>query len=321
MADKKVVTSSVSPPTELPSFILQQQSVKETPKAPDVVEPEEKFVQSPTFTPAIPAVINPVNPVNVEPPKDLNLENNDFPSMNDIASALSPLTEKSSVLFGWLKETMNTGVQKAKESVDTLVTTLDPQMRGIIYSGGTNEFIVASASDDKVNSVREAFQSVFGRATVTGYPSQSKTVAAQPVGWESAEKSAEERISNLRSNEAYSQKVIVAVENFIVEIYKNQWFDVGLLLLSDPQRNITLKTFTQMTSIPSFIVTTLDADTPAEYERKSTGFSTTIGHAMGRNLNTPHYEWHKTYTTIDRTEMIINAATSLASIYKLQLAT
>ena len=186
-------------------------------------------------------------------------------------------------------------------------------------SGGTNEFIVASASDDKVNSVREAFQSVFGRATVTGYPSQSKTVAAQPVGWESAEKSAEERISNLRSNEAYSQKVIVAVENFIVEVYKNQWFDIGLLLLSDPQRNITLKSFTQMTSIPSFIVTTLDVDTPAEYERKSTGFSTTIGHAMGRNLNTPHYEWHKTYTTIDRTEMIVNAAKSLASIYKLEL--
>lgn len=76
-----------------------------------------------------------------------------------------------------------------------------------------------------------------------------------------------------------------------------------------------------MTSIPSFIVTTLDVDTPAEYERKSTGFSTTIGHAMGRNLNTPHYEWHKTYTTIDRTEMIVNAAKSLASIYKLELTT
>ena len=131
MADKKVVTSNVSPPTELPSFILQQQSAKETPKHADVVEPEEKFVQNPTFTPAIPAQTNPVTS-NVEPPKDLNLESNDFPSMNDIATALSPLTEKSSVLFGWLKDTMNTGVQKAKESVDTLVTTLDPQMRGII---------------------------------------------------------------------------------------------------------------------------------------------------------------------------------------------
>lgn len=135
MADKKVIASNVSPPTELPSFILQQQSAKETPKVAESV-PEETFVQTPTFTPAIPAPINPAptNPVtsNVEAPKDLSLEENDFPSMNDIATALSPLTEKSSVLFGWLKETMNTGVQKAKESVDTLVTTLDPQMRGII---------------------------------------------------------------------------------------------------------------------------------------------------------------------------------------------
>lgn len=132
MADKKGVTFNLSPPTELPSFVLQQQSAKETPKVADAIEPENKFVQTPTFTPAIPAPISPVVS-NVEPPKDLKLEeNNDFPSMNDIASALSPLTEKSSVLFGWLKDTMNTGVQKAKESVDTLVTTLDPQMRGII---------------------------------------------------------------------------------------------------------------------------------------------------------------------------------------------
>lgn len=34
---------------------------------------------------------------------------------------------------------------------------------------------------------------------------------------------------------------------------------------------------------------------------------------------TPHYEWHKTYTSIDRMDMIINAGKALASIYKLEL--
>lgn len=71
-------------------------------------------------------------------------------------------------------------------------------------------------------SIREAFQSVFGRATVYGQHSQGKTVAAQPVGFESAELAAKERINNLRSNEAMVDKVIVAVENFLVEPYKNQ---------------------------------------------------------------------------------------------------
>lgn len=95
-----------------------------------------------------------------------------------------------------------------------------------------------------------------------------------------------------------------------------RWFDVGLLLLSDPVRKINLKSFTQMTPIPHSIVTTLESDTPADYDKRSTGFAVTIGSAMSQNLNTPHYEWHKTWTTIDRYDMIINASKALASVYK-----
>lgn len=103
-----------------------------------------------------------------------------------------------------------------------VVTTLDPQMSSIIYSGGSTEIVVASANDDKIISVREAFQDVFGRATVYGHASQAKTIAAQPVGFESAELAAKERINLLRSNEAFIDKVIISVENFIVEAYTNQ---------------------------------------------------------------------------------------------------
>ena len=81
---------------------------------------------------------------------------------------------------------------------------------------------MASGNDDKISSVREAFQSVFGRATVYGQHAQGKSIAAQPVGFESAELAAKERINSVRTNEAHIDKVIVAVENFVVEIYKNQ---------------------------------------------------------------------------------------------------
>lgn len=118
-----------------------------------------------------------------------------------------------------------------------------------------------------------------------------------------------------------------------------RWFDVGLLMLSDPSRNINLKSFTQMTFIPLSIITSLQNDTPQDYDKRETGFAVTIGAAMSRSLDvsfinsrnttfnnaitnfpqTPHYEWHKTYTSIDRIDMIINAAKSLASIYKLEI--
>lgn len=171
-------------------------------------------------------------------------------------------------------------------------------------SGGDTEVVVASTNDDKIMSIREAFQDVFGRATVYGHSSQAKTIAAQPVGFESAELAAKERINNLRTNEAFIDKVILAVENFVVELYKNQlsrafddcfcansrflrfrWFDVGLLLISDPRRNITLKSFTQMTFIPLQIITSLESDTPKDYEKRGTGFAVTVGAAMSRNLD------------------------------------
>lgn len=64
-----------------------------------------------------------------------------------------------------------------------------------------------------------------------------------------------------------------------------RWFDVGLLMLSDPVRKINLKSFTQMTPIPSSIVTSLESDTPDDYEKRSTGFAVTVGSAMSQNLD------------------------------------
>jgi hypothetical protein len=32
-------------------------------------------------------------------------------------------------IFGWMKDTVKSGVQKAKSSVDNLVVTLDPQVK------------------------------------------------------------------------------------------------------------------------------------------------------------------------------------------------
>jgi len=64
-----------------------------------------------------------------------------------------------------------------------------------------------------------------------------------------------------------------------------RWFDVGLLLLSDPRRNITMKSFTQMTHIPLPIITSLQSDTPQDYDKRVSGFAVTVGAAMSRNLD------------------------------------
>lgn len=304
MSDKSKI-STVSPPSELPSFLVQQQK-----------ESKESNFQ---------AAIPPEKGSNIEDvTKSENIEAKDeFPSlqMEDIAQALSPLTEgvKNSVFYGWMKESVKSSVQIAKNSVQKVVVTLDPQMGSILNSGGNIEVIVSSDNEDKIDPVREAFQDIFKKATIYGRGSQAKSIAEQPVGFQSAELSAKERINQLRLNENYIDKVILSVENFLLEVSELHWFDVGLLILSDSKNNITLKIFTQMTPIPNEMIQILKSETPVDYEKKETGFKTTIGSIMSQNLGVPHYEWHKSYTSIDRRDMIYAAAKSLASIYKREL--
>jgi hypothetical protein len=56
--------------------------------------------------------------------------------------------------------------EKAKHSVDSLITTLDPQMSEFINSGGDVEISVVSTDQDEIAPIREAIFSVFGKAWV-----------------------------------------------------------------------------------------------------------------------------------------------------------
>lgn len=130
MTDKNPLISNVSPPTELPSFVRQQQ-------------PEEPSASKPKFVAAIPP--QPQQPKAEQPKSEASdqpvaeeVTDETLSSMQDIAQALSPITDgvKNSVLFGWVKDTVKSGsgtfLEKAKQSLDKVVTTLDPQMAQLI---------------------------------------------------------------------------------------------------------------------------------------------------------------------------------------------
>uniref|UniRef100_A0A182KBQ2 NTPase_I-T domain-containing protein n=1 Tax=Anopheles christyi TaxID=43041 RepID=A0A182KBQ2_9DIPT len=303
------ILSNVGPPSELPSFITANVAPAGTESVPppatkpmatidDAAKKDETepFIQT-TFSPAIPASKDTsqfsaeqamaaagVHPVEPTPEKPVG---RDFANMilnpEPVAAALSPITQGGSALFGWMKGAVSgSGIlqkvaEKAKNSVDTIVTTLDPQMKEYINSGGDTEVIVASDKDDKVRPIREAFQTVFGKATIIGLPAQAVGIAAQPVGFPAGLKGAEHRINSIRAENPRvdDHLPVVAVENFIA----------GAIVLFDYAKNILLKTVTQMTPIPLPVIAALQADTPEDYVLKDTGFATTVGSVMARNLN------------------------------------
>ncbi len=65
-------------------------------------------------------------------------------------------------MFGWVRGAsggiLSRVAEKTKSSVESVITTLDPQMKDFIHSGGDVTAVVASDKDAKVSPLREAFQ-------------------------------------------------------------------------------------------------------------------------------------------------------------------
>ncbi|XP_062905159.1 protein PRRC1 [Mobula hypostoma] len=211
-------------------------------------------------------------------------------------------------------------LDKTKHSVESMITTLDPGMAPYIKSGGDLDILVTSNKEVKVAAIRDAFQEMFGLATVTGEAGQSN-IAPQPIGYAAGLKGAQERIDSLRrSGMMHEKQVTVSVENFIAELLPDRWFDIGCLILEDPAHGIRLENFTQATPVPSEFVQQAQNLTPADYNLRWSGLMVTIGEVLERNI--PHVsrtDWHIMYTGVSRRQMIYSAAKALAGMYKQQL--
>ncbi|XP_043278472.1 protein PRRC1-like isoform X2 [Venturia canescens] len=303
--------SNIAPPSALPSFVSRPSDllVTKEKEAEDADRCEDTVRKQPQANPGIRS--------------KSQSDSTEIPPTEDVENPSQPEQESSgtgaSYLFSWVKETVaNSNVlskvaEKAKSSVNSMITTLDPQM----HSGGDVNIFVASNKEVKVSPIREAFQSVFGKATVTGVAVESSAVAEQPVGFAAGIKGAEERITATRQlSHVPKDAPIVAIENFLLEVGVDKWYDLGVLILNDPKNSVNLQTFTQMTPVPSQIVTVARDSTPSDYPLKWSGFSITTGSLMGTNLQVSHNEWHHALTGVSRRDIILLAAQSLAGIYK-----
>ncbi|XP_069778117.1 protein PRRC1 isoform X4 [Narcine bancroftii] len=228
-------------------------------------------------------------------------------------------------LWGFFKGVAGNSVvksvlDKTKHSVESMITTLDPGMAPYIKSGGDLDILVTSNKEVKVAAIRDAFQEMFGLATVSGESGQSN-IAPQPIGYAAGLKGAQERIDSLRrSGMMHEKQVTVSVENFIAELLPDKWFDIGCLILEDPALGIRLESFTQATPVPSEYVQQAQNLTPADYNLRWSGLMVTVGEVLERNI--PHVsrtDWHIMFTGMSRRQMIYSAAKALAGMYKQQL--
>ena len=220
--------------------------------------------QTPAASTVQPALVPQIQPTPAQSsdthplPQSMSLSS--MASLSSLASGLGEAQVKvatagsppSPGVFSWVKggNFLSKVVEKTKTMSENVITTLDPQMKEFIKSGGDIEVVVASDKEGKVAPVREAFQEVFGQATVYGLASKAASIAEQPVGFASGRQAALERVSSLRKGgNVEAQTVIVGVESFLYEVTEDLWLDLSCLLLTDPARKISLQAFTQPTPV------------------------------------------------------------------------
>lgn len=233
-------------------------------------------------------------------------------------------TEASEGLFGWVKGSsgglFSKVAEKTKSSVETVITTLDPQMKDYIHSGGKIRVVVASDNHEEVNAIKDAFHSIFGLATIYGVPSRPKNVAAQPVGYAAAKQSALERLDIIRDTHPEAKEdgtILTAIETFLIEVGDEEWIEQSCLVLDDKAKKYWQ--YTQPTNVPYNVIKQLQESTQETYPLSWSGFSNPIGPAMSNFLNVSTSKWHETLNGIPRGVLLSNASKSLVYTYKLAL--
>ncbi|KAM3963211.1 protein PRRC1 [Aphomia sociella] len=325
--------SSVAPPSQLPNFVTTTDNVPNVAPQPvqpvivqQRVDPQQQITE--TFSPAIPlskgepmvSIRSPEDSQTTQSPESLSESTPELEPIGDIMPGSGILT--------WMKGAVSTGgilhrvAEKAKNSVDSMITTLDPQMKEYLKSGGDLYIVVASDKDVKISPIREAFQGVFGKATVVGCSAPSTATAAQPVGSAAAYAAAKQRIAHVRAtNTNLTNNVpVVAIEGFLQETHTDRWYELSLIVLSQPSLGIELQLQSQGTPVPAAALAALAAATPEDYSHSQTGYSITIGSVMAASLQVAHTNWQEAATGVSRRELLVLASRSLAGSYKKMLA-
>lgn len=238
----------------------------------------------------------------------------------DYYQSLPQSSSGTTGVWGWFKgnDFLNKVAEKAKNSVDSMITTLDPGMKEFIYSGGDIDILVASHDEIRIiGPVREAFQKIFGRATVTGVTMPPSNMAPQPVGFAAGLQAAEDRVTSLQqTGRVPAAQPILAVESFIVELTSDSWFDMHCLVLKDDPSGLLLHTFGQPTPVPAEYIAELQDRTPADYPLRWCGLAVTVGEVASPRLVVPQSEWRAMLGGIPDAQLVSSAACALASMYR-----
>lgn len=353
-----MTTSSSNDPTNKTKNIDQYTAMADT-KPPTTVtkENQNSQINGPTPPPIKPLLANDKEtysnetiPVNIVP-KMQQQEPTQSPQPSSPQKAVVTkvkLTDELNI-FDWFRTTdiINQIAKNAKNSVDSVITTLDPGMKEYLYSGGNvNIMVIAGDSNCLVGPIRDAFQYVFGRATVISARCDLPSSATEyPVrtacGFSGAITVAKEKIKKLRMDTSNipQNQVVVVVQPSLVSVFNQenangpqldeifpQWFLTYCMIIEDPVLGATMSSYSQLIPIDSEIVEEAKKETfNDDFVDKHLGFPKSINELMSSKLKLGQMKedeedcgtlWLQKWTGLCETQIIHHLALALANLYR-----
>lgn len=313
--------------------------------------------QAPQTTPVIQPLLSNIEPTNqiVQNPQ-IKSDSTSTGQQQTISSNQKTVITKVRLtddlnIFDWFNaaDLLNQIAEKAKSSVDSVITTLDPGMKEYLYSGGNVKIMVACERAPLVSPVRDAFQTVFGRATVYAAKFDLPNVV-HPVklasGRQEAIELASERIKLLRSdtNNVPQNQVIAIIQPAL------EYCDLGpesrgeshdpkssgmdalpcsfltyCMLIEDPVLCTTIYTFSHHIPVDQSILDLSQQAKLAEHNSdRHRGYAISINDLMNSRLkihdnatdNSESAIWLKIWAGLDEIQLVHELSLTLAHSYK-----
>ncbi|KRZ78593.1 Protein PRRC1 [Trichinella papuae] len=234
-------------------------------------------------------------------------------------------------VWRWLKNTvsnnnfLNTVASKAKDSVGTVIMTLDPQMKDYLNSSNsstetcTMAYLITS-SEAELSAVRSAMQIVLRSIDVEAINrTQMPDLPLTPLGFQSALLCARRRVAQIRDINLQTiddSQPVMTIENFLVELHADTWFHCDCVYLNVRELSYETYIYTQLTPMHANLISHMrQCSEGKNFWPETPGFSVSVEQTISHFGINP-WQWFPNTITLHRQDMIKNAAIAVASLYK-----
>ncbi|KRZ30942.1 Protein PRRC1 [Trichinella pseudospiralis] len=238
-------------------------------------------------------------------------------------------------VWRWLKNTvsnnsfLNTVASKAKDSVETVIMTLDPQMKDYLNSSSSSSssstetwkmaYLITSA-EAELSAVRSAMQIVLKSIDVEAINrTQLPDLPLTPLGFQSALLCARRRVAQIRDINLQTiddNQPVMTIQNFLVELHADTWFHCDCVYLNVREQSYETYIYTQLTPMNANLISHMRQCSEGKiFLPETPGFSVSVEQTISHFGINP-WQWFPNTITLHRQDMIKNAAIAVASLYK-----